>query len=165
MIAPSNGEVYFLDGLAIAAHCDVESLLKRTTSPIDGGGTRSLRGLPGYSQHLLGIHRTEHGDFDCEVTSGSDGRVCAVFLSYVHPFYESDPDGEGDRRTLHLGVIQTDLKGQVEFPWGSVGCRVDRGAHRDWLVVAYARGVHVPLSSRKELQELIASETEPDTGA
>jgi hypothetical protein len=165
MIAASNGEVYFSDGLAIAPHCEVGPLLKRSTSLIDGGGSRVIRELPGFSQHLLGIHRAEHGDFDCEVTSASDGRVCAVFLSHVHQLYDSDPDGEAGRHTFHLGVVQTDLKGQTEFPWGSVGFRSDRNAHQDWLVVAYSRGVHVPLRSREGLKELTASEITPKTNA
>ena len=165
MISPSNGEVYFEDGLGIAAYCEVGELLERSTSQVDGGGSRSLPGLPGYSQHLLGIHRADHGEFECEVTTGADGRVCAVFLSHVHAFYRPDADGERDRRTFHMSVLQRDLKGQVEFSWGTVGCRADRRMHRDWLVVAYSRGVSVPLSRREDLRELLASETEPDDSA
>jgi len=165
MINASNGEVYFSDGLAIAAHCPVDALLKLSTSSADGAATRSLPALPGWSQHLLGIHSTEYGDFECEVTCAPTRRVCAVFLSHIHPFYKSGTLDDSDRRTYHEGVIQTDLRGQREFPWGNVGSRRESAANHHWLVVAYSRGVHVPLSDPERLRELINHEKEPGNSA
>jgi hypothetical protein len=156
MIAPVNGEVFFEDGLYITPHCVVGPLLKFALPGIERSVTRALPRLAGWKQHALGVHVSEHGRFEVEVTSGSENRVFAVFLSHTHPFYEAGTAGDSERRAYHEAVIQKDLKGQREFSWGTVHCRVDVQRNHDWLVLAYTRGVLVPRHVADELRQLTA---------
>ncbi len=109
--------------------------------------TRKLP-VPGWSQHALGLHTSDHGDFQVEVSVGMERRVEAVFLSHRHPFYEADTPEDSERRAYHEGVIVIDLHGQREFPWGHVFCRFNPLIKCDWLVVVYNPFTNIPLHAR-----------------
>jgi hypothetical protein len=79
-------------------------------------------------------------------------------MAHVHPFYEALTPEDAERRAYHEGIVATDLKGQREFAWGYVLCKLDPVANRDWLVVVYHQGLHVPNAAREALRELIARE-------
>ena len=142
MIAPGTGEVYFHDGLSIVAHCPVASLLR---DPLP----QRVRKLPtsGRKWHPLGVHPSDHGLFEVEVVSGPENRVQAVFLAHIDPRYQTAEGGELERGESHEAVIAADLKGQREFPWGEVGCKLNEESKKEWLVVAYTQGPHVPKPS------------------
>src|SRR5437773_10743750 len=121
MITSATGEVHFQDGMVIVAHCAVQQLIR-------AHGTAGIRPLPalGWTCYILGDHVSELGAFEVEVVSGPDGRVHIVSLAHNHPFYEAQTVDDAERRAYHEGVIATDLRGQREFPWGQVFCKLDR---------------------------------------
>ena len=87
MIAPSNGEVGFTDGLCIPPFAVMERLL-----PLISDATPvHSREIPvaGRRQFDLGAHNSDHGVFAVETSVGSEGRVEAVFLSHKHSFYDT----------------------------------------------------------------------------
>jgi hypothetical protein len=45
-----------------------------------------------------------------------------------------------DPGDCHERVIAVDLKGQEEFSWGEVGCKLVEAGQKEWLVVTYADG-------------------------
>jgi hypothetical protein len=157
MIIPSTGEVSFIDGLRITAHAMIQPLLRTTPEPF------SSRTLPveGWSQHLLGKHLSHFGAFEVEVATGTEHRVEGVFLSHAHPFYDVTPPEDSERRAFHDGIIASDLRGQREFSWGHVFCRLDSQHNRDWLVVIYSPYCSVPLHQREVYRVLIAHEPTP----
>jgi len=152
MISPINGEVSFQDGLCIGAHARVEALLGAVVSE------RELP-VPGWGRHILGVHPSEHGDFDTEVVVSDERRVEALFLSHHHSFYEEGTPQDGERRVYHEGVIALDLRGQREFSWGHVFCRLNPLIKRDWLVIVYNPFANVPLHA--ESVEKMLAEYEP----
>jgi hypothetical protein len=158
MIIPSTGEVSFDDGLRIAAHTRIASLLGSLTA-----SQVSARPLPieGWQQHMLGEHSSDFGTFTVEVATGFERRVEGVFLSHCHPFYDTAAPDDAERRVFHESVITSDLFGQREFPWGQVFCRLDRQANRDWLVVIYSPFSAVPLQQREVYRVLFAHEPTP----
>ncbi len=151
MICASNGEVSFEDGLCIQAHAHVAML---------SGCVCSRRDLPvpGWRQYVFGIHPSEHGDFKVEASVSKDYRVEALFLCHYHSFYQPDTPEDAERRVYHESVIATDLRGQREFPWGQVFCRLDKQANRDWLAIVYNPFANVPLRARSEELLLFARE-------
>jgi hypothetical protein len=153
MIAPGTGEVYFHDGLTIVAHCPVMPLLH-------GPHPQRVRKLPASARkwHSLGVHPSDHGLFEVEVVSGWEDRVQAVFLAHVDPKYQTPKSSELERGDYHEAVIAADLKGQREFPWGEVGCKLNEESKKEWLVVAYAQGPHVPRSSFQSTRHLVEHE-------
>jgi hypothetical protein len=156
MIAPATGEVHFRDGLTIVAHCPIGSL---PHSPRPW----SFRKLPASDRkwHSLGVHPSDHGRFEVEVVSGPDHRVHAVFLAYVHDptnRVDKDKDRELERGDYHEAVIASDLKGQREFSWGEVGCKLNEMGKKEWLVVAYTQGPHVPTPSTEVIGRLVEHE-------
>jgi hypothetical protein len=153
MIAPATGEVGFQDGLVIMAHCRVRPL-----SDARGDGRPRALQAPRWTCHPLGTHPSQHGLFRVEVVAGPEARVHLVSLAHVHPFYEKRTPEDSERRAYHEGIIAADLKGQREFPWGQVFCKLDPVKNEDWLVVAYTQGPHVPKSSRAVLGQLIERE-------
>lgn len=161
MILPETGEVNFASGLRITAHTPIVQLL--ADLPSSKVSTNSLP-IDGWNQHLLGIHESDFGRFEVEVVSGSEDRVEGAFLSHIHPFYRSDTPEDSERRAFHDGVIATDLRGQKEFSWGNVFCRVDPKQNRDWLVVIYTPFSSVPLHQREIYRMLVAHEPPPETG-
>jgi hypothetical protein len=160
VIIPSTGEVGFADGLRITAHVLVSRLLEAL--PQDIISTRELP-IEGWRQHVLGKHASNHGVFFVEVATGSEGRVEAVFLSHCHEFYDSTTPIDSERRVYHEGIIASDLRGQREFSWGYVFCRLDSKVNQDWLVVIYSPFSTVPLHRREVYKVLIAHEPSPST--
>lgn len=124
----------------------------------DGAASRHLPRLPGWNQHILGAHPSDHGYFDVEVTSGPDDRVHAVFLSHLRSANGAVTCTDSERRNSHDAVMQTDLRGQREFSWGDVQCRYDTCSNRDWLVIAYKRGVHMTRPAETALPALVSRE-------
>ena len=157
MIIPSTGEVGFTDGLRITAHSLIQPLIVAPSQSV------SSRALPvrGWNQHCLGEHPSSFGQFTVEVSTGLEQRIEAVFLSHAHHFYDAATPEDSERRTFHEGVITTDLRGQREFPWGCVLCRLDPQANRDWLVVIYSPFCNVPLHQREVYRILFAHEKTP----
>jgi hypothetical protein len=103
--------------------------------------------IPGWMQHVLGVHPSDHGRFKVEAVSDDDCRIQAVLLShcagYDHP---DDAGADRARRAYHEGIIASDLYGLRGFAWGDVFCRLqDERKKRDWLFVIYAEGPQVPL--------------------
>ncbi len=90
MITPSTGEVSFDDGLRIAAHTPITSLLGSLPS-----SQVSARPLPikGWQQNNLGEHSSDFGKFAVEVVTSFERRVEGVFLSHCHEFYDTAASG------------------------------------------------------------------------
>lgn len=160
MITASSGEVSFSDDLRIAPHIEIVALLKASTRY-----EIRKRDLPikGWMQLILGIHTSDHGDFEVEATMGPECRVEGVFLSHHHSFYEPNTLEDSERRTFHEGVIATDLRGQCEFTWGHAFCKLDKEANRDWLVLIYSPFSNVPLHEREIYKMLMEHERTPDS--
>ena len=153
MIASATGEVNLRDGLVIVAHCRVRRLIRASRET-------KVRALPvlGWVCHSFGNHVSEHGMFEVEVVAGPDVRVHAVSLAHDHPFYEPGTIDDGERRAYHEGVIAADLRGQREFPWGQVFCKLNREANKNWLMVAYTPGPQVPDPSCEVQRQLVEHE-------
>jgi hypothetical protein len=158
MITPVTGEVSFDDGLRIAAHTLITSLLGLLPA-----SQVSARPLPikGWRQYNLGEHSSDFGKFAVEVVTSFERRVEGVFLSHCHEFYDATTPDDAERRVFHESVIAADLFGQREFPWGHVFCRLDPQANRDWLVVIYSPFSAVPLYEREVYRVLFAHEPNP----
>jgi hypothetical protein len=154
MISQFNGEVGFGDGLCIPAHAQVAMLSASVLK------VRDLR-VPGWSQYHLGLHKSEHGEFQVEASVSNHQRVEGVFLSHSHLFYSADTPEDAERRVYHEGLIACDLRGQCEFPWGHVFCRFDKRDARDWLVIVYNPFANVPLHARSVEMLLAAHEPIP----
>jgi hypothetical protein len=154
MIAASTGEISFVDGLRIAAHSLIEPLRKAATS------SRALA-AKGWSQHLLGYHASEFGQFEVEVVSGPEGRIQGVLMSHAHDFYQVAAPHDSERRAFHEDVISSDLRGQKEFPWGHAFCRLDEQGSQDWLVLIYSPYCGVPLHKQQAHRVLTAHAPKP----
>jgi hypothetical protein len=152
MISRITGEVAFRDELRIQPHARV---------PV--GFVQSSRdfNIPGWAGHELGVHASDHGDFEVTAVSDPQCRVQLVLLSHSHSYYRSDTPADAERRAFHEGVINTDLGGQHEFSWGRVYCRRDPAVNKDALIVAYAPGPQVPTPHDPMLHQLEAHEIEP----
>ena len=154
MISPQNGEVGFEDGLRINPHAQLATLLASVVR------SRKLP-VPGWSQHILGVHTSDRGEFEVEASVGEENRVEALFLSHCHSFYQSDTPEDSERAAYHEGVIASDLCGQREFSWGHVFCRFNPQIMRNWLVVVYSPFLNVPLHARIVERLLAAHELIP----
>jgi hypothetical protein len=154
LISQVNGEVGFEDGLCIAAHAPLFAIAPSAVSSSD-------LPVPGWRQYVLGLHPSDHGDFQVEASVGETHRVEAVHLSHRHPFYQLDTTEDAGRRAYHEGVIASDLRGQLEFPWGHVFCHFKPTSKYDWLVVVYNPFANVPLQARMVEMFLAAHEPIP----
>ncbi|MBI5821205.1 MAG: hypothetical protein HZA88_19720 [Verrucomicrobia bacterium] len=141
MIAPSTGEISFTNGLRIRAHSSIQPLLHTASATV----LSSVLSVEGWHQHLLGDHPSNFGHFAVEVSTGTDKRVEAVYLSHAKLFYKTATREDSERRAFHELVIASDLHGQLKFPWGHVFCCLDKQANRDWLVVIYSPSCSVPM--------------------
>ena|SRR6202453_2239159 len=159
MIIASTGEVYFGKALSVMPHQPFSSIMVDAKRK----GDFSKRKLPieGWTQFMLGIQKSDHGDFEVEVVTGPELRVEGVFLSHHHTFYDPKTPDDTERRVFHDSVIAFDLRGQREFSWGHVFCRVDVQSNRDWLVVIYNPFSQVPLHAREAYRKLFAHEIPP----
>lgn len=148
MITAITGEAAFSDGLQVAPHSLFSDLLK--THPGHATSVR-VRELPveGWKQLVLGIHASDKGEFEVEAAMGPEHRVEGLFLSHHHSFYEARIPADSERRAFHEGVIATDLRGQHEFSWGHVFCRLDKKTNRDWLVLIYSPFSNIPMHKRE----------------
>src|SRR5882762_8355700 len=135
MINRTTGEIAFQDGVHMAPHRSIQSLVSDAKVPPEIR-TRNLS-LKGWKRHVLGLHVSEHGTFEVELLSADGDRIQVVLLSHHHNFYEPNTADDAERRTFHEGVIHADLAGQREFSWGEVLCRLESKPNKDWLVVAY----------------------------
>ena len=139
MISPVTGEVIFSDGLRFRPHEPLRA------SHIRDACSHTQLPIPGWTQHLLGVHSSDHGSFEVEAVSDRDSRIQAVLVSHSHYFYQPGTPDDLERRVFHEGVIGADLHGQREFPWGEAFCKLDTAHNQDWLVVIYTVGPQVPL--------------------
>ena len=155
MISRTSGEVSFQD-LNILPQALLPSAAQQH-APVKP--SRSLQ-VPDWSAHQLGIHRSDLGTFDVEVLA-HEGRIQLILLAHVHQFYEPNTPGDAERRAFHEGIIASELAGQREFSWGEVLCRLDTRANKDWLVLAYNQGPHVPIADSKVLLDLHCRQTIP----
>ena len=160
MLNRVTGEIVFRDGLRIIPHVSTQSLvtafgpsLKITTHRLS---------LKEWKRHVLGFHRSEHGNFEVEALSTEDDCIHVVLLSHAHTFYQPGTPEDAERRAFYEGLISADLGGQREFAWGEVLCRLEQPANKDWLVVAYSRESRVPLPDKETLLRLHAHERMPD---
>jgi hypothetical protein len=151
MISRSSGEATF---------ADLRILPQAVLVPTEAQRTHALP-IPGWSQHVLGIHESDRGAFEVEAVSDEQRRIQVVLLAHHHAFYQADTPEDGERRAFHEGVISADLAGQREFSWGQVFCRLDNKSKKDWLVLAYTLGPKVPLQTSAVLRHLHAHELEP----
>jgi hypothetical protein len=158
MIIASTGEVYFGKTLSVLPHQPFPSIMVDVKRK---GVSRRKLPIEGWTQYMLGIHKSDHGDFEVEVVTGSELRIEGVFLSHHHSFYDPRTPDDAERRIFHDGVIASDLRGQREFSWGHVFCRVDTKANRDWLVIVYNPFSEVPLRAREAYRQLFAYEIPP----
>jgi hypothetical protein len=90
--------------------------------------------------------------------------VEAVFVSHHHSFYEAETVEDSERRSYHESLIASDLRGQREFSWGHVFCRLDPKANRDWLVLIYSPFCGVPLQERAVYRILFEHAPDPSPG-
>lgn len=168
MISPVNGEVGLKDGLCIGAHSQLATISAHIVSSHD-------LPVPGWSEHSMGTHPSDHGEFEVNVITGEERRVEALYFSHCHSFYEAGTPDDAERRVYHEGVIASDLGGQREFGWGRVFCRVRRDSHksagrpamivmRDWIWIVYNPFSDVPLRSRSIEMLLAAHEPLPPGG-
>lgn len=151
MISRSSGEVTFVD---------LQILPQAVLAPGEAQRTHALP-IPGWSQHLLGIHQSDRGAFEVEAVSDQQRRIQIVLLAHTHPFYQADTPEDSERRAFHEGVISSDLAGQRDFSWGRVFCRCETKSNKDWLVLAYTLGPQVPMQTAAVLGHLYAREPEP----
>jgi hypothetical protein len=152
MISQVNGEVSFQDGLCIGAHSHLAGISTFVVSSHEVS-------IPGWSRHPLGIHRSNHGEFDVHAIVGDERRVEALYLSHSHSYYSEETPDDAERRIYHEGVIAADLCGQHEFGWGQIFCRYETIARRDWIWVVYNPFTNVPL--RASSIEMILAAHEP----
>lgn len=168
MISPVNGEVSFEDGLCIAGHSEFIVISARMV-------TSHKLPVPGWSQHAMGIHPSDHGEFEVNVITGDERRVEALYFSHCHSDYEAVTLDDAKRRSYHEGIIAADLGGVREFGWGYVICRLQRDLHkpaghpativmRDWLWIVYNPFSNVPLRARSIEMLLAAHEPLPPGG-
>jgi hypothetical protein len=148
MISPVTGEVVFSDGLRFSPH---EPL---SESHIQDARSHSQLPIPGWTQHILGVHPSSHGPFEVEAVSDRDSRIQAVLVAHAHSFYQPGTPNDSERRAFHESVIGSDLHGQQEFSWGKAFCRLDIEHNKDWLVVVYTVGPQVPLHRAELLRHL-----------
>jgi hypothetical protein len=160
LISPLHGAVSFGRGLRIEAHAQIATLLVPVLRSGYPSVTREIP-IPGWRQYLLGVHRSEHGEFEVEAAVSEEDRVEALFLSHRHSFYQADTPGDAERRVYHEGVISSDLRGQKEFSWGHVFCHFNARLRRDWLVIVYNPFLNVPLDPRAVKMLLAAHEPFP----
>jgi hypothetical protein len=139
MISRTTGEIVLANGVIFAPQC---GLLEEHLIELREHHELSV---PGWTLHLLGEHESDHGTFEVQAVSDPKCRIQTVLLSHVHPFYGDETPEDSERHAFHQGVIESDLGGLREFSWGEVFCRVDESSNKDWLVVAYKPGPHVPL--------------------
>jgi hypothetical protein len=151
MISRITGEIRF-QNLLICPH---------STLPVGLSEKSRALPVPGWSGHQLGVYQSELGSFDVEVLSDADGRVQLALLAHRHPFYERTTPHDAERRAFHEGVMDSELAGQREFSWGEVLCRLDKRANKDWLVIAYNQGPHVPAVFPEVLLHLHARQPNP----
>jgi hypothetical protein len=159
MINRVTGEIDFSDGLRIVAHCTIQAL-SGDFGPSLKIETHTLSHKD-WKRHVLGFHKSEHGNFEVEALSAEDDFIHVVLLSHWHTFYEVGTPEDTERRAFHQGVVSSDLGGQREFAWGEVLCRLEQPANKDWLVVAYNRESRVPLPEREVLLRLCAHKRIP----
>jgi len=155
MISPVSGEVAFFDGLRFGPH---EAL---SESHVRDARSHTMLPIPGWTQHLLGIHPSDHGSFEVEAVSDRDSRIQAVLVAHSHSFYQPDTPSDSERRTFHESIIGSDLLGQREFSWGEAFCRLDTTHNKDWLVIVYTVGPQVPLHRAELLRHLREHEPVP----
>jgi len=160
MISPANGEVTFESGLRIDAHAQIGAL-SILLARISVLPTYRNLPIPGWRQYVLGVHRSEHGDFEVEASVSDEDRVEALFLSHRHSFYQLGTSDDAERRVYHEGIIASDLRGQKEFSWGHVFCRFNAAIRRDFLVIVYNPFVNIPLDARTIQKVLAAHEPIP----
>ena len=146
MISRITGEVKFQD-LLILPHSILPSELAQKSDNLP---------IPGWFAHQLGVHRSDFGAFELEVLSDAAERIQLVLLAHSHPFYERSTREDAERRVFHEGIVNSELAGQREFSWGEVLCRLDKHANKDWLVLAYNQGPHVPIVFPDVLRHLRA---------
>jgi hypothetical protein len=156
MISHVTGEVTFADGLRFAPQEELAENHLRTAK------SHQLLAEAGWSQHVLGVHRSDHGDFEVEAISDRYCRIQMVLLAHSHPFYLADTRDDSERRAFHDGVLASDSLGQRSFSWGEVFCRLDPAANRDWIVVVYSLGPHVPRLDPAPSPQLHEHQPEPD---
>src|SRR3954470_21379315 len=99
MIFRSSGEAGFVD---------LRILPQAVLAPSEEHPTHALP-IPGWSQHLLGIHHSDRGAFEVEALSDEKRRIQVVLLAHHPPFYQSDTPEDAERHTFHEGVISSDL--------------------------------------------------------
>jgi hypothetical protein len=155
MISPATGEVVFSDGLGFGP-LELYSVLNQV----------DICSMPfplvsGWTKRVMGVHPSNHGEFDVEIVCDGDDRVQTVAVSHVHSFYQSDTPEDSERRAFHVGIINFDLLGQREFSWGEVLSCLDIERNKDWLVVVYTTEIAVPLSRAELLRCLYEHQPEP----
>lgn len=139
MIVRATGEILFAKEFSLIPQ---ELFMRRRPVRVLD---RQALSVPGWTQHFLGVHASDHGAFEVEVVTDPSKHVQTVLLLHEHRFYRERAAQDSERRAFHEGVLAVDLAGQREFSWGEVFCRLDREAGRDWIVVAYALGPRVPM--------------------
>jgi hypothetical protein len=152
MISPVSGEVVFSDGLQFSPHASL------TASHIRDARSHRLLPIPGWTQHRLGVHPSEHGSFEVEAVSDRDSRIQVVLVSHAHSFYQPNTPNDSERRAFHESILGSDLLGQREYSWGEAFCRLDTERTMDWLVIVYTVGPQIPLQRAELLLHLYEHE-------
>jgi hypothetical protein len=102
------------------------------------------REIDGWIVVPLGLWYAEQGPFVVEAVTNVETRLIAVLLCHWRRRYRARDDGDLERAAFHGHVLHEELGGQHEFAWGTANCRLDTMQNRNWIVVQYADGPHVP---------------------
>ena len=151
MINSRTGEVFFLNGRCLRPDMLLPPQVLMESTP---RAFENLLVVP------LGLWHADHGAFVVEVVTDADVRLRAVLLCHWHGMYRIRAKGDPERAAFHARVVQHDLSGQNQFPWGAVYCRLDGGENRNWIVIQYADGPHVPELPPAVLGPMYAHATE-----
>jgi hypothetical protein len=148
MISPATGEIVFLDGLSFRPHEVLGEIHLRKAE------SHAALPIPGWTQHFLGTHDSNHGPFKVRAVSDRESHIHAILVAHEHSFYRPGTPLDSERRAYHEGVLARDLHGQREFSWGEVYCRFNPEQHKDWIVIVFAEGPQVPLRPSPVIQAL-----------
>jgi hypothetical protein len=159
MISAVTGEVVFENGLHFGPHEELQDTHLRDAR------SHVMLPMPGWTHHALGFHPSSFGRFEVEAVTDRHSRIQVVMVSWT-PIQadgqQSEISLDVSRRSAHEAVIQTDLKGQEEFSWGEVFCRLGPASDKDWLMVTYADGPHVSLRRPHVPMSLSEHAAEPE---
>jgi hypothetical protein len=142
MLSPITGTIGFNGDFHLVPHQEL------TKAHFPDALVRPFDTLSGWRYHLLGIHLSAYGPFEVEAVTNHHHRLQVVLLRCAVeevPRLKSRASIPSHRQNIHEEILATDLRGQREFPWGTVYHGDHPDLPKSWLIVAYSPGLHTPL--------------------